>query len=41
MTSLRFYWNRVWKEDKYVKKKKVYIQMNNGNDGVSIEKAYK
>lgn len=22
-------------------KKKVYIQMNNGNDGVSIEKAYK
>lgn len=40
MTSLRFYWNRVWKEDKYVQKK-VYIQMNNDNDGVSIEKAYK
>lgn len=37
MTPLRFYWNRAWKEDKYVKKKKdVYIQINNDNDIVSL-----
>lgn len=38
MTHLMFYWNSVWKEDKYVQKKG-YIQINNDNDGISIEKA--